>query len=281
MKLSPRRVIGGGGDGGCGADIILKVTPHLYDLIKFKHKRKIIAPDGERGKEYNKKGKDSSDCVVYVPKGTKVLDLEGNVIVDLIEDNQEHLICKGGRGGKGNYKKLYSLPPQAGEEKEVVFYYCIPNDVVILGLPNCGKTSLFNKLTGKSYKVADYPFTTTSCVWAPAEIDYKRFIILDTPPLKENITAAEENRFLKHLSRSKIILLLSDNLTNCKDDFLLIKKIVSSFNPSLLNGKKLFYLLAKVDKIDTKDLSLKSIIPVSTVSNVGIEKLKKKILKTL
>jgi GTP-binding protein len=282
MKYSARRVIGGGGDGGRGADVILKVSPHLSDLIKFNERRRFVAENGEKGKEFNKKGKHGESLFVYVPKGTQIVDLSGNLIIDLNEDNQEYLICHGGSGGKGNFKKMYNLPAQPGEEKEVILYYCIPNDVAIAGFANTGKTSLFNKLTGKSYAVADYPFTTKSCVWAPVEIEFRRFTIMDTPPVKKNTKSIYlENSFLKHLFRSKIIILVSDNPREFKSEFSALKKEISSFDKLLISGKKIFYLLNKVDKIDKNTIDLKGIIPVSTVDNTGLEGLKKKIIKTL
>jgi GTP-binding protein len=283
LKLSPRRLIGGGGDGGKGGDVIFKVSHHLSDLVKFNENKKFIAADGERGREHNKKGKNAPDLIINVPAGTMVLDLEGNVIIDLIEQNQEYLICRAGLGGKGNYKKLYSLPAGAGEEKEVILYYCIPNEVAIVGFANCGKTSLFNKLSGKSYKVAPYPFTTKACVWAPVLLDFKKFIVLDTPPLKRNLeNNVIEHKFLRHLFRSKIILLLSESLQSYTQEFTLLKKGISSFDSRLLEGKKLFYLLTKVDKIDTKALhNLKGILPISTEKGMGIEELKKKIINYL
>lgn len=282
MKYSARRVIGGGGDGGRGADVVLKVSPHLSDLIKFNERKRFIAEDGEKGKEFNKKGKNGQTLFVYVPKGTQIVDLSGNLIIDLNEDNQEYMICKGGAGGKGNFKKMYSLPAQSGEEKEVILYYCIPNDVAIAGFANTGKTSLFNKLTGKSYVVADYPFTTKSCIWAPVEFGFRKFTVMDTPPIKKNSKNVYlENSFLKHLFRSKIILLVSDNYDGFKKEYAALKKEISSFDKRLTRGKIFFYLLNKVDKIDKNTLDLKGIIPVSTIDGTGIEELKKKIIKYL
>ncbi|MFA5272124.1 MAG: GTPase [Candidatus Omnitrophota bacterium] len=282
MKFSSRRVIGGGGDGGRGGDVIFKVSPHMSDLVKFNDKKRIIAENGERGKEYNKKGKHGEVKIIYVPKGTEVVDLDGNVIIDLNQDEQEYFICRGGNGGVGNHKKLYSLPAEKGEEKEVILYYCIPNDVVIVGFANTGKTSLFNALTGKAYKIADYPYTTTSCVWAPVEFKSIRFTVMDTPAIKkESPNIYAQNWFLKHLFRSKIILFVSDNLASSKEDFALLKKEIAAFDKALVKGKKNFYLLNKVDKIDKSKIDHKTIIPISTTDHTGIDDLKKKIIKTL
>ncbi|MDD5194183.1 MAG: 50S ribosome-binding GTPase [Candidatus Omnitrophica bacterium] len=282
LTLSARRVIGGGGDGGGGGDVIIKVSPHLYDLNKFLINKKFIAACGERGKRNNRKGARGENLIVNVPQGTRILDLEGNLIVDLAQMAQEFLICRGGEGGRGNYKKEYSLPAQAGEERDCYLDYRIPNDVAILGFANNGKTSLLNKLTSKNFKVADYPFTTKACAWAQFESAYRKFVIMDMPPLKKNVKDAyAENNFIKHLYRSKIILFVSDNFSAFKEEFSSLKEQVSSLDEELLAGKKILYVLNKVDTIDKNTSDLKNIIPVSALNGAGIEELKEKIIKTL
>ena len=275
LRLSSRRIIGGGGDGGKGGDIILKASRHLYDLNKFLINKNFKAQDGKPGGSNNKKGKNAEDLILNVPIGTIIRDIEGNFIFDLKEDNQEFIAAKGGSGGIGNFKKTYTIEPQDGEEKKIILDYRIPNDLAIVGLPNVGKTSLFNKLTNKSYKVADYPFTTKFCVWANMRIDFYDFVILDTPPIKLN----SENKFLKHLLRSKIILFLSSEHLNYKNDFLAIKKEILKFDPELLKNKKVFYLLTKADKISK--IEDKNIILVSVEDNKGIDYLKEKVFKFL
>ncbi|MCM8787332.1 MAG: 50S ribosome-binding GTPase [Candidatus Omnitrophica bacterium] len=276
LRFSNRRVIGGGGDGGKGADIILRTSPHLYDLNKFLLNKKFIAEDGERGRSNNKKGKDAKPLIIDVPVGTIVKDLEGNIIVDLDKESQQFIICKGGEGGKGNFKKEYSILPTQGEEKEVIFDYRIPNDIAIVGFANVGKTSLFNALTGKSFKVADWPFTTTHCMWAPFLFNFFKITVLDTPAIKINA----DNKFLKHLFRTKIIIFISDNFSNCSEDFSLLKNEISKFDKQILNDKKIFYLLNKIDKID-KIQKMQKILTVSAQQNIRIEKLKEKIFKEL
>ena len=283
MGGSSRKIVGSGGDGGKGGDIVLKISPHLYDLSKFKGNKKFVAKDGERGKEKNKKGKDAQELTLYIPSGTRVLDEEGGVIADLIGEVDKFLICRGGRGGKGNYKRTYTVPAQEGEKREVTLDYRIPNDVAILGLPNSGKTTLFNSLTGHNYKVADYPFTTTSCVWAETEYEFVRCAILDTPPVKkskDSLSLPDENRFLRHIIRSKILILLSDSLDDFKNDFSALKEQISLFDPCLLKQKKIFYLLNKIDKIDKK-VEQKNIITISAQKGIGIEALKESIFKNI
>ena len=281
IKLSSRKVIGAGGDGGKGADIILKVSPHLYDLSKFKGNKKFIAQNGERGRDKNKKGKDAENLIVGVPLGTRVFDQNENLIADLNNKNSEFLICQGGREGKGNNKKEYILEAAAGEEKTVVFDYRIPNDVAIIGFPNSGKTSLLNVLCNKDRKVAEYPFTTSSCFWAESEQGFKAFTVLDAPPIKRTKEKdISSNSFLRHIFRSKIVILLTDNFYEPGSVFSSLCEEISLYDPLLTKGKKFFYLLNKIDKIDKIKIS-EDIFVISAKEGVGIEELKSKIISTL
>lgn len=280
ISLSPRKVISSGGDGGRGGDVILEISPHLYDLSKFKGNKRFIAAPGQRGSSSNKKGKDAESLAVGLPEGTRVFE-GGELLVDLVAETVKFLACKGGRGGKGSYKRDFTLPAEDGREKYLDLDYRIPNDVAILGLANSGKTSLFNALTGQNSKVAGYPFTTTACFWANSEYEFKRFVVLDNPPFKISKTGENlaENDFLKHIFRSKILLLLSDNKDSCAEDFKAIEREISLYGKPLTENKKIFYLLTKVDTIEKKKKG--GILPVSANNPESIESLKRKIIDNL
>ena len=279
-KLSSCKAVVSGGDGGKGGDVILKISPHLYDLSKFKGSKKFIASNGERGGARKQNGRDAEDLIVNVPSGTRVLK-DDRVIADLAGEDEELLICKGGRGGKGNYKRGYSMPAEGSEEKEVTLDYRVPNDVAILGLANSGKTSLFNALTGQGRKVAEYAFTTTSCFWANSDHEFERFVVLDTPPFKKSkdLSHPAENRFLRHIFRSKILLLLSDKAL-FEGDYKELEKEISLFDSSLLKTKKIFYLLGKIDTIDREKVK-KGFLTISINKPETIEVLKEKLSKEL
>ncbi len=279
-KLSSRKVVASGGDGGRGGNVILRVSPHLYDLSKFRGSKKFIASDGEKGKARNKKGKDAQDLIVNLPSGTRVLDHD-QLVSDLVGQGEEFLICQGGRGGKGNHKRGYTISAQISQEREVTLDYRIPNDIAILGFANSGKTSLFNALTNQHRKVAAYPFTTTSCFWANGEYEFQRFRVLDTPPFKKSKDPSNltENTFLRHTFRSKILLLLSDKRL-FEEDFRDLKKEISLYDSRLLGAKKIFYLLTKIDTIDKK-ATRKEYRAISVNKPETIETLKLKISKSL
>ena len=274
--LSSRKMTGGGGNGGRGGNVIICQNAHLYDLKNFRERKRFIADNGETGKSANKDGKNAKDLFVDVPRGTIIRDIGGSIIVDVNTDGQEYLICRGGHGGEGNYRRDYTTPAGEGESQEVILDYRIPNDVVILGFANSGKTSLFNALTGKKSKVADYPYTTTHCTWAVSEDNGKRFVVMDTPPLKKERGITASNKWLKHLYRTKTILLLSDGFDEVNEDFSLMESIISAFDKSFLSDKKVFYLLNKIDTIDTT-LKLKNIDLISAKTGEGLDGLVEKL----
>ena len=279
FKKGGYKIIGWGGDGGRGGSIILKVSLHLYDLSKFSYKKEFAAQDGKCGLSNNKTGRSGSNLLVEIPPGTLVRNLKGDVIVDMLNCNDTFEIAKGGGGGRGNYRGNHPREGLDGDKLEVILDYRIPNDVAILGLPNSGKTSLFNILTNKNYKVASYPFTTTSCVWASCEYDFKKFTILDLPALTEASHRGKGlgNRFLRHLWRTKILLFVSDNLKAYNRDMKVIEDQLNFFDNTLLKNKNFFYLLTKTDKIDKKVKG--SFTPISSKSCVNIDALKKKIIE--
>jgi GTP-binding protein len=279
LPYSARRMIGGGGDGGTGGDVILKVSPHLYDLNKFNEWRKYVAKDGGKGTDNNRRGADGEDTYVNVPQGTIVGDIEGNVLVDLNTIGQEYVAVRGGKGGEGNFKKMYSIPHELGQTAEFILDYRIANDVAIIGFPNTGKTSLINALTGKNFKVADYPFTTNHCVWAPTEYKGHKFTIMDTPPIKESLIGKEDgNAFLKHLFRSKIIIIVGDNPKACAKEFKAIEEDLNFFEPEYLETKVVIHLLNKSDTFKT---AKKTPLAVSCFDPKTILKLKNLIVKSL
>ena len=86
-------------------------------------------------------------------------------------------------------------------------------DVGLLGRPNSGKSSLVKAVSSANPKIADYEFTTLKP--SLGVVDYstdKSFVISDIPGL---ITGASKGiglgfQFLKHLSRTRLVLLLID-----------------------------------------------------------------------
>ncbi len=60
--------------------------------------------------------------------------------------------------------------------------------VLVIGLPNAGKSQLVTTLTNASPTVADYPFTTHTATPGMMEFENIQIQLIDTPPLVPNFT---------------------------------------------------------------------------------------------
>lgn len=211
-----------GGDGGDGGSVFLRATDDLNTLMDFRHKRTYQAKRGENGRGRDCTGAKGDDCIIDVPEGTIATDrLTGRVVADLKTDGQIVCVAKGGFHGLGNarFKSSTNRAPRRtsdgtpGERLELSLELRVLADVGLLGLPNAGKSTLIRSVSAATPKVADYPFTTLIPNLGVASIEpHRSFVIADIPGLIEG--AAEGLglgvRFLKHLSRNRLLLHVMD-----------------------------------------------------------------------
>ena len=258
-----------GGDGGNGGSIIFRSVNNLNTLSKFRFQRKFEAENGKRGGSQNKTGSDGKDLVIEVPCGTLLYDLEtDNPLADLINNQDELLICKGGKGGFGNlrYKSSTNRSPtkftegKEGDSLSLRLELRLLADIGLLGKPNAGKSSLVRAVSSAKPKVADYAFTTLHP--SLGVVDYSEnssFVISDIPGL---IAGASEGvglgiQFLKHLSRTKVIVQIVDvydkNPMEVISEIRELSKEITNYDPDLI--KKVRWLaLNKIDLINTNQL---------------------------
>ena len=258
-----------GGDGGNGGSIIFRSVNNLNTLSKFRFQRKFEAENGKRGGSQNKTGSDGKDLVIEVPCGTLLYDLEtDNPLADLINNQDELLICKGGKGGFGNlrYKSSTNRSPtkftegKEGDSLSLRLELRLLADIGLLGKPNAGKSSLVRAVSSAKPKVADYAFTTLHP--SLGVVDYSEnssFVISDIPGL---IAGASEGvglgiQFLKHLSRTKVIVQIVDvydkNPMEVTTEIRELSKEITNYDPDLI--KKVRWLaLNKIDLINTNQL---------------------------
>ena len=258
-----------GGDGGNGGSIIFRSVNNINTLSKFRFQRKFEAENGKRGGSQNKTGSDGKDLVIEVPCGTLLYDLEtDNPLADLINNQDELLICKGGKGGFGNlrYKSSTNRSPtkftegKEGDSLSLRLELRLLADIGLLGKPNAGKSSLVRAVSSAKPKVADYAFTTLHP--SLGVVDYSEnssFVISDIPGL---IAGASEGvglgiQFLKHLSRTKVIVQIVDvydkNPMEVITEIRELSKEIINYDPDLI--KKVRWLaLNKIDLINTNQL---------------------------
>ena len=258
-----------GGDGGDGGSIIFRSVNNLNTLSKFRFQRKFEAENGKRGGSQNKTGSDGKDLVIEVPCGTLLYDLEtDNSLADLINNQDELLICKGGKGGFGNlrYKSSTNRSPtkftegKEGDSLSLRLELRLLADIGLLGKPNAGKSSLVRAVSSAKPKVADYAFTTLHP--SLGVVDYSEnssFVISDIPGL---IAGASEGvglgiQFLKHLSRTKVIVQIVDvydkNPMEVITEIRELSKEITNYDPDLIKKVK-WLALNKIDLINTDQL---------------------------
>lgn len=216
-----------GGNGGNGGNIILVGDHNENSLQNLKYAKIIKAEHGEKGDIKTMQGRSGNDTYVKVPIGTIVIDEKTNeVIVDITEDKQEYIICRGGEGGHGNFHfksnmnkapTLYELG-DIGEYRKVIFTLKYIADVGIVGLPNAGKSTFLSRISAAKPKIADYEFTTLIPNLGTIYRNNQKIIFADIPGLIEGASEGMGlgHDFLKHIERTKVLIhiISMDNINN-------------------------------------------------------------------
>ena len=211
-----------GGDGGNGGSVIFIADSSMRTLMDFRYKRKHIAESGQTGGAKNCYGKSGEHLYIKVPVGTVIIDGESKrALGDLRHEDQELMVAKGGRGGKGNAQfatstrqtPRFAQPGEKGEEMEIELELKLIADVGLVGFPNVGKSTLLSVVSAATPKIANYHFTTLSPNLGVVELDSdRRFVMADIPGL---IEGAHEgvglgHDFLRHIERTKVIIHVLD-----------------------------------------------------------------------
>ncbi|MEJ5225696.1 MAG: GTPase ObgE [Anaerolineales bacterium] len=254
-----------GGDGGRGGDVILEVKPSLNTLMAFQHKRKFTAEDGKNGGSFNKSGRGAEDLIIPVPPGTVVYDMaSGDMLGDLTEPGQRLVVCKGGRGGRGNQHFATSrnqVPRVAekgepGEEKRLRLELKLIADIGIIGVPNAGKSTLLSVLTNAQPKIAPYPFTTLEPNLGVARYgEFETVVLADIPGLIEGAShgAGLGHDFLRHIQRTRVLIHLLDGLgEDPLADFSQINTELSLFDANL-SKKAQVVAVNKMDQPEARE----------------------------
>ena len=252
-----------GGDGGRGGSVFFQADENLNTLIDFRFKKEYRAQRGENGRSSDQYGAAGEDLVLKVPVGTVIKDsFSENVFGDLTQHGQKILVAKGGKGGLGNihFKSSINRAPrqftfgEPGEEFELFLELKLIADIGLVGLPNAGKSSFIRKVSAATPKVADYPFTTLQPNLGVVKFDFdKSFVIADVPGLIEGASdgVGLGDKFLKHLTRTRLLLHLIDGLSNISgsdpiDDAQTIIGELKKYEETLFN-KPRWIVLNKID----------------------------------
>lgn len=283
-----------GGNGGNGGNIIFKVDEGLNTLIDLKYKKLYKAPSGCHGQGKGMHGANAKDLIIKVPLGTVITDLETNlVIADLINKDDEIVVVKGGRGGRGNMAfATHNNPAPAfcengepGEIKKVKVELKLLADVGLVGLPSVGKSTIISKISAAKPKIAAYHFTTLKPNLGVVKASNNTsFVVADLPGLIKGASLGEGlgDKFLKHIERTRVIAHVVDisgiEGRDPYEDYLTINKELENFNKSIMDKPQII-IANKMDmpasKKNLEEFSKKvkaPIYPVSAIDSEGLNK---------
>ena len=283
-----------GGDGGRGGHIILRGSSQLWTLLHLRYYKNVLAENGENGSGAKCTGRDGKDIIIEVPLGTIARNEEtGEVEAEILENGQEIIWQKGGRGGLGNSNFAtptnqapeHAQPGEPGTEGWNVLELKVLADVGLVGFPNAGKSTLLSVLTAAKPKIANYAFTTLTPQLGIVQYrDNKSFCIADLPGIIEGASEGKGlgHRFLRHIERNSCLLFLipADSDDHRKEFDILVNEL-EQYNPELLQ-KDFLVAVSKADMLDDElkeaiSKELPTNIPhlfVSSVTQTGLMELK-------
>jgi GTPase len=258
-----------GGDGGDGGSVFMEADESLNTMIDYRFQKAYRAEHGEQGRGRNCTGKSGQDLVLKVPVGTTIIDEDsGEILGDLSVAGQRLKVAQGGFHGLGNTRFKSSTnraprqttPGSEGEQRTLKLELKVLADVGLLGLPNAGKSTFIRAVSAATPKVADYPFTTLVPNLGVVKVDtHRSFVVADIPGLIEGASegAGLGIRFLKHLTRNRILLHIVDmapwdEMTPAEAAVAIVREL-ERFSPTLA-ARPRWLVLNKTDLLDPEEL---------------------------
>jgi len=284
-----------GGNGGRGGSVIIRANRHLNTLLDFQYKKNYTAPRGEHGLGSNKTGRSGQDIILEVPIGTLIVDATtGATVADLVDEGDEVVAARGGKGGRGNSEFATSTnqAPREfeqggeGEERELDLELKLLADVGLVGFPNAGKSTLISVISAAHPKIADYPFTTLVPNLGIVRVDMgKSFVVADIPGLIEGAHLGKGLgiQFLRHIERTKVLVFLLDcTHAEMKRDFEILLNELKLFNESLAKKPRII-ALTKIDTLAAGEVKALAklkfgrtpVFALSAVAGTGVKALVK------
>lgn len=290
-----------GGNGGRGGHIILRGNKNMWTLLHLRYFKNVLAEDGQGGNKNNMTGRDGKDIIIDVPLGTVARDAETEEQeVEILEDGQEVVWIKGGRGGLGNAEFAtptnqapeHAQPGEPGLEGWKVLELKVLADVGLVGFPNAGKSTLLSVITAAKPKIADYAFTTINPnLGIVAYRDGKSFCVADLPGIIEGAAEGRGlgHRFLRHIERNSVLLfVIPADSNDHKKEFAVLINELEQYNPELLH-KQFLIAISKSEMLDDElKAAIKKELPadvphifISSVTQQGLNDLKDLLWKAL
>jgi GTPase len=285
-----------GGDGGHGGSVIIRARNGVNSLVQFAHQRHWRAEPGAPGLGKNCHGKSGQDLVLEVPPGTVLLDKESGMILrDLVNEGDEMVAARGGRGGLGNthFKSSTNQAPRettsggVGEQRRLILELKTIADVGLIGMPNAGKSTLLSRLSRARPEIADYPFTTKFPNLGLVSVDLDRnFVLADIPGLIEGAAQGLGlgHDFLRHITRAGILVHLVEPMPADQSDpianYHAIRKELSDYSEELAQRPEIL-AVTKAELPDARsihhslcdNLGRSDVLLISAVTGDGLNRL--------
>ncbi len=248
-----------GGDGGKGGDVLILGNKNYYDFRHLINKKEFKAENGKDGGKNQKTGQNGQDLIIEVPLTTKIYNENNDEICAITKDGEIYKLLTGGVGGLGNYyfRKHFqgyskSTPGRPGEEGSFNFILELYSDIIFIGLPNSGKSTLLSKLTNADAKIGAYAFTTIN----PQQGRMDDITLLDLPGLIEQTYQGKGvgTKFVKHTKSAKILAHIISLENEVSDSYHTIKNEIKKIKNGL-DEKKEIIVLTKKDLCDENKLN--------------------------
>lgn len=297
-----------GGDGGKGGSVIVRGNRNLWTLLHLRYTKHVFAENGGNGQKNQCFGKNGEDAIIEVPLGTIIKLAETDELLgEVLEDGQEVVVMKGGRGGLGNvhFKSAtmqtprFAQPGELGTEGWLTIELKVLADVGLVGFPNAGKSTLISQLSNAKPKIANYPFTTLKPnLGMVAYRDFRSFVIADIPGIIEGASEGKGIglRFLRHIERNSVLLFMvpiaGEEGTRTAEEiikeFKILQHELEAYNPELLDKRYLVAItkcdLAPADEMKaiTQEVAKKlPTISISSLTNFHLNEIKDKLWELL
>ncbi|MGL6197087.1 MAG: GTPase ObgE [Thermoguttaceae bacterium] len=294
-----------GGDGGNGGSIIMRASENVTSLIHLSQRKIWKGANGVSGSGAQRHGAKAEDYVIEVPAGTMIFDSKyGFLLKDLANIGDEVVVCRGGKGGKGNVRFKTSTnrapkeasPGEEGEKRRVRLELKMIADVGLVGKPNAGKSTLLSRLSHARPAIADYPFTTKHPHLGIVSVDRDfQFVMADIPGLIEGASRGVGlgHDFLRHVQRAGILLHLVEPAPGDGidpwDSYIAIRKELEAFDPELAARKEII-AITKADLPEAEEVRAmfeeklgkdKDVFLISSATAQGLDKLVRKIREVI